>query len=99
MLDFYFIQDSQNPSSKDLFLQYGGGIKDELFYQLQAEGIIEPWFDYYGKFRWGSEIVAGMLLKLKRQPQAASLPEEREAFMAILQKAVQEGCGLMGYGD
>jgi hypothetical protein len=98
MLDFYLIHDSQNPSSKGLVLEHAGGMEDDLFFQLQAEGIIEPWFDYYSKFRWGSENVAHMLLKL-RQSKTATLQEERKAFTAILNKAADAHCGLMGYGD
>jgi len=98
MLDFYLIQDSQNPSSKGLVLDHAGGIEDDLFFQLQAEGIIEPWFDYYSKFRWGSENVAQMLLKLQ-QSRMADLQKERKVFTAILHKAVDAHCGLMGYGD
>ncbi|MBD2716600.1 hypothetical protein KBK19_16270 [Microvirga sp. STR05] len=99
MLDFYLIHDDQNPSSKGFVLERVGGIEDGLFFQLQAKGIIEPWYDYYGTFRWGSEIVACMLLRLKSNPQIVSLSEERKAFMVILQKAVDEQYGLMGYGD
>ena len=99
MLVFFLIHDSQNPSSKGLILKHAGGIEDDLFFQLQAESIIEPWFDYYSKFRWGSEIVARMLLKLQQQPEPATLQKERMVFMAILQKAVGANCGLMGFGD
>jgi hypothetical protein len=99
MLDFFLIQDDQNLSSRGLALERVGGIEDDLFFQLQAGGIIEPWFDYYGKFRWGSEIVARMLLKLQQQPVAVSRREQRIDFMAILQKAVDKRTGIVALGD
>ena len=99
MLDFYLIHDDQNPSSKGLVLERVGGIEDDLFFQLQAKGVIEPWYDYYGTFRWGSDNVAQILLKLQQQSKAQTLRPECKAFTAILQKAVDAQYGLMGYGD
>lgn len=99
MLDFHLIHDSQNPSSKGLILKRVGGIEDDLFLQLQHEGIIEPWFDYYSKFRWDKELVARILLELQQQPHTTALQEERTNFMAILQKAVEADSGLLGSGD
>ncbi|GAB3294250.1 hypothetical protein [Hymenobacter tenuis] len=99
MLDFYLIHDSQNLSSKRLKLEHVGGIEDELFFQLQKEGIIEPWLDYYGKFRWGNEIVARMLLKLQQRLPSAPLQKECKSFITILHKATDLNSGLLGYGD
>ncbi|GGG53771.1 hypothetical protein [Hymenobacter glacieicola] len=99
MLDFYLIHDSQNPSSKGLDLKRIGGIKDELFFQLQTEGIIDSWFDYYGKFRWGNELVVRMLTKLRGKPNSLTLQHEQTAFIAILQKAVDANSGLLAFGD
>jgi hypothetical protein len=99
MLDFYLIQDSENVSSKDLALKHIGGIEDELFFQLQKEQIIEPWFDYYSKFRWGSELVARMLEKLQNRLPSAPLQKEDKSFTAILHKAVEVNSGLLAVGD
>jgi hypothetical protein len=99
MLDFFLIHDDQNLSGRGLVLERASGIEDDLFFQLQAEGVIEPWFNYYSKFRWSSEIVARMLLKLQQQPKAVILHKESKAFMAILQNAVEGNNGLMAFGD
>lgn len=99
MLDSYLIRDSQNQSSKELILERVGGIEDDLFFQLQAEDIIEPWFDYYSQFRWGNELVARMLLKLQQKPKTTALTKEYKAFILILQTAVDRNYGLMGFGD
>ena len=99
-LDFYLIQDSQNASDKLLNMNHVGGVGDELFFQLQQEGIIEPWFDYYSKFRWGSEIVARMLVKLQQQlATSAHLRKERKEFIRILQTAIEANSGLLAFGD
>ncbi|MCC3158929.1 hypothetical protein LJ737_16925 [Hymenobacter sp. 15J16-1T3B] len=97
MLDLYLIPDSQSKSSRNLSLQRAGGIEDDLFYRLQTEGIIGLWFDYYSDFRWGSEIVVRMLLKLQQKP--VRLKSDEAAFQAILQQAVDAQCGLLGLGD
>lgn len=99
MLDFYLIQDNQNQSSRGLVLKPVGSIEDNLFFQLQTEGIIAPWFDYYSKFRWGSELVARMLQKLRLEAYTAGLTKERIAFMQMLQQAIDAGCGLMAIGE
>ncbi|MBX0289460.1 hypothetical protein K3G63_03375 [Hymenobacter sp. HSC-4F20] len=99
MLDLYLIHDSQNSSGRSSELKRIGGMEDELFFLLQAEGIIAPWFDYYSRLRWGSEIVARMLQQLQQQPYGKTLQAERTSFMCILQQAVNAECGLMGLGD
>ena len=77
---------------------YLGGIEANTFSQLQAEGIIEARFDYYGDFRWSSEVVAKMLLMLQMKQKPTSF--EREAvFTAILQKAVDVRSGIAAFGD
>lgn len=75
-----------------------GGIEDDFFFQLQEEGVIEPWFDYYSDFRWRSEIVNRMLLKLL-QKSVTSQSHVRTSFIGILQKAADAKSGLMAFGD
>ncbi|RSK50032.1 hypothetical protein [Hymenobacter rigui] len=99
MLDFYLIPDSQNISSKGLMLERIGGIEYEAFIELQAAGIIESWLDYYGKFRWGNELVIRKQQQLRQLPAAAVSPGTRAAFMALLQQAAQAHCGLLAEGD
>ncbi|MDU0368788.1 hypothetical protein ACFPAF_00150 [Hymenobacter endophyticus] len=99
MLDFYLVSDSQNLSSKGLTLERIGGIEYEVFVELQVAGIIEPWLDYYGKFRWGNELVIRKQQQLHRLPAAAVSPGTRAAFAALLQFAVQAHCGLLAEGD
>ncbi|KUG08838.1 hypothetical protein [Solirubrum puertoriconensis] len=99
MLDFFLIDDSQSTSNRKLVLQRVGGIEDELFYRLQAEGIIEAWLDYYGTFRWGSENVMRILHQLLQKRGAATLRPDEAVFVAILQRAVDAQCGLLARGD
>ncbi|WP_324678808.1 hypothetical protein [Hymenobacter sp. GOD-10R] len=99
MLDFFLIDDSQPRPNRNFNLEYIGGIEDELFYELRKEGIIEPWFDYYSDFRWGSEIIARILLKLQQRPKSAALQKEEKEFAAILQKAVDAKAGVLAFGD
>jgi hypothetical protein len=99
MLDFYLIPDSQNLSSKGLTLERIGGIEYEAFVELQAAGIVESWLDYYGKFRWGNELVIRKQQQLRQLPAAAVSPGTRAAFMALLQQAAQAHCGLSAEGD
>ncbi|MCB2377145.1 hypothetical protein LGH70_06100 [Hymenobacter sp. BT635] len=98
MLDFYLLADSQSKSGLNHDLKYLGGIQDDLFFQLQQEGIVEPWLDYYRDFRWGSEIVNKMLLKLL-QKSAASQRPARLDFIAILQKAADARSGIVAKAD
>ncbi|TGE04926.1 hypothetical protein [Hymenobacter fodinae] len=99
MLDLYLIHDTQNMSSKGLALERVGGIKDELFFQLQQEGIIEPWFDYYSKFRWQSELVKRMVIKLQKRFSVAPLPKGYELFVSVLNKAARSNSGLLAIED
>lgn len=99
MLDFFLINDSQPKPNRNSKLEHIGGIEDELFYQLRSESIIDSWFDYYSDFRWGSEIVARLFLKLQQRPKSATLQKEERAFSAILQKAVDARSGLLAFGD
>ncbi|UOQ51862.1 hypothetical protein [Hymenobacter cellulosivorans] len=98
MLDLYLLDDSLPKPNRPIELNHIGGIEEKLFLQLQAEGIIEPWFDYYRDFRWGSEIVNRMLLKLPQKSAALQSPKQTN-FIAILQKAVAAKSGLMAYAD
>lgn len=99
MLDFYLIPDSQNLSSKGLELEHAGGIEYEAFIELKAAGIIESWLDYYGKFRWGNELVIRKQQHLSQLPATAVGPGTLTAFTALLQRAEQAYCGLLAQGD
>jgi len=99
MLDLFLIDDSQPRPNRNSKLEHIGGIEDELFYQLRSEGIIDPWFDYYSNFRWGSETVAHVFLKLQQRPKSATLQKEEKVFSAILQKVVDARAGLLAFSD
>ena len=99
MLDFYLIPDNQNISSKGLVLERIGDIGYEAFIELQAVGIIEPWLDYYGKFRWGSELIPRKQQQLHKLLSVAPHPGTPELFILILQRAAQAHCGLLAQGD
>lgn len=78
MLDFYLLADIQPIPNQVPKLEYIGELEEDAFFQLQEGGVIEPWFDYYGSFRWGSENVARILLKLQQQPVAILRQEKTE---------------------
>lgn len=99
MLDFYLISDSQNVSSKELVLERVGGMEYEAFIELQAAGIIEPWLDYYGEFRWGSELINRKQQQLHKLLPVTARPGTFEVFAALLQRAAQAHCGLLAQGD
>ncbi|MBT2557617.1 hypothetical protein J7E24_07465 [Hymenobacter sp. ISL-91] len=99
MLDFYLIQDSHNISSKGLTLERFGGMEYEAIIELQAAGIIESWLDYYGKFRWGNELIIRKQQQMSQLPKAAVDPSTRIVFAALLQRAAQAHCGLLAQGD
>lgn len=99
MLDIYLIADSESNSNRRLKREHIGGIEDKLFHQLQTEGIIAPWFDYYSSFRWESELVIGILLKLREQHKLRAAQKEEINFVNTLQKAVNANCGVLAIGD
>ncbi|GGF07282.1 hypothetical protein [Hymenobacter cavernae] len=100
MLDFYLIADDQSePNNREFNLEYIGGIRADLFYRLQTEGVIESWFDYYSDFRWESEIVARIFLKLQQRPKSAALQKEEKEFSTVLQKAIDAKSGVLAFGD
>ena len=66
MLDFYTIRDDQAASARSLQLHPIGGIEEEEFEAAVAAGVIEPHLDYYGKFRWSSELINRKLIILKK---------------------------------
>ncbi|WP_088842000.1 hypothetical protein [Hymenobacter gelipurpurascens] len=99
MLDFYLIKDSQPTQSEITDLEYLGGIREALFSQLQTEGIIEPRFDFYSDFRWGSEMAARMLVTLQKRLPCAPQQMECKSFIALLHKAVGANGGLLAVGD
>jgi len=100
MLDFYLLDDSQpkrNKPGQDLV--YLGGTEANIFHQMQAEGIIEAWLDYYSDFRWSSEVVARMLLLLHEKQKSIAFEPGVVTFAAMLQKAIDLKSGIVAFGD
>ncbi|MBO2031823.1 hypothetical protein J4D99_10535 [Siccationidurans ginsengisoli] len=92
MLDFFFIRDEQPRSSDQL--SPAGGIAYEEFINSQEASVIDNYLDYYGDFRWSSQLV--------RQKRALLTPAVEAAIpnlASILKQAFAAECGLIAFGD
>ena len=94
MLDFHTIRDDQATSSRGLKLALVGGIEYEEFVAAQDAGVIEPHLDYYGKFRWSSELVQRKLALLVKLNSKALEP-----LASVLKQAKAAECGVVARGD
>jgi hypothetical protein len=94
MLDFYTIRDDQATSARGLQLHLIGGIEEEEFEAAVAAGVIEPHLDYYGKFRWSSELVNRKLILLEKLDS-----RQLEEILSILKQAKAAESGVIAQGD
>jgi hypothetical protein len=94
MLDFYTIRDDQATSARDLQLHLIGSIEEEEFEAAVAAGVIERHLDYYGKFRWSSELVNRKLTLLEKLGSS-----QLEELLSILKQAKAAESGIIAQGD
>jgi hypothetical protein len=94
MLDFYAIRDDQATSARGLQLHLIGGIEEEEFEAAVAAGVIEPHLDYYGKFRWSSELINRKLLLLEKLNN-----KQFKKLVSVLKQAKTAESGVIARGD
>jgi hypothetical protein len=94
MLDFYTIRDDQAASARGLQSHLIGGIEEEEFEAAVAAAIIETHLDYYGKFRWSSELVNRKLNLLEKLNN-----KQFEGLISILKQAKAAESGVIARGD
>ena len=94
MLEFATIRDDQSASARGLHLYSIGSIEYEEFLQAQKLGIIESHLDYYGKFRWSSELVMRKLTQLVKLGSHIC-----PNLTAILKQAKAAESGVTAIGD
>jgi hypothetical protein len=92
MLDFSFIRDEQPKNSSNL--NYAGGIRYDEFIKAQESGLIENHLDFYGDFRWSSQLVRDKRGMLTPNVEVA-IPN----LASILKQAFAAECGLVAFGD
>ncbi len=106
MLDFYLIKDEvSRPGAPELkSLEYAGGLKVEVFEELQAKEIIDQQLSYWDDLRWSSQdvkqkfewLIQNNMDLRENRPEAESA--ETKLF-AILEKAVWTQYGLIAIAD
>lgn len=98
MLDFYLIQDDQaKPSNQGKSgLESAGRLDDNIFEELQNEGIIDQRFDCYSTFRWDRSLVNQIQVRLK---SLNNQTDGANKFNELLEKASKRQSGLIAYGD
>jgi hypothetical protein len=94
VLDFYLIRDDQPNNYPVKHLAYLGGIEADEFEEAQCARVIETHLDYYGKFRWSSELIRMKLDSLTKSNHSSLLN-----LTTILRQALAADCGLAAFGD
>ena len=94
MLDFHTIRDDQAASAHGLSLVLVGGIEYEEVIAAQEAGVIEPHLDYYGDFRWSSELINRKLALLEKLNN-----KQFEELVSILKQAKAAESGVIAQGD
>jgi hypothetical protein len=92
MLDCFFIHDGQPRNSQQI--NSAGGIEYEEFEKAQELKIIEKHLDYYGDFRWWSQLV-----KSKRDMLTPTVEAAISNLAGILRQAFAAESGLVAFGD
>ena len=96
MLDFYLINDEQSkpdyPEKADL--KFVSRIDHKTYKTLVSKRIINSRFDYHSDFRWNSQLIEKMYKKIKDKSDS-----NIEKLSKILNKAMNEKCGLIAYCD
>lgn len=98
MLDFYLLNDQQHmpPYPEETGMQFIGSLDDRTFKSLKAKRIIPERFDYYSDFRWDTTLVCQIRENIQDHVPADT---DVRSLSLLLDIAIENGSGLMAYGD
>lgn len=98
MLDFYLIKDEQPKPDypEQINLEFVLGLDIITFNNLVKKGVIETKFDYYSDFRWSSELIKQISIKILNTEK---LGTDVTKLDFILKKALKSRSGIIAYCD